>query len=896
MSDAVDWGAVRALFDSVCELPEPQWETQLLALTSDAALVNETLALLHAQTQALGGMQHSIDTVLASLDADGAQVGELIGPWRLVRLLAAGGMGRVFLAERADQLYRRQVAIKVMRRSFDPALAQRLQAESQILADLQHPNIARLYDVGRAAADQPYLVMEFIDGQRLDEACGAADITLVRVLDLFCKVCRAVQAAHAQGVIHCDIKPANVLVRSDDEPVLLDFGISRLLDDGGSEAGAYATPRYSSPERRSGRPAAVADDIYSLGVMLDELLALGGPAVRRHADLMAVAARARAPVAADRYASVDALAEDVVRFQQHRPVRARRPSRLQRARLFLRRQWRATALVACALLVAVGFVQRIGDARARAEENAAAASSIADVLVAAFDSAEPGIRGDRPMTAREVLDLGALRIQQDLSASPLVRARLQAALGRAYRNLGQPREGGSLLQVAVQGLRDAGAPAHEIAAVEAALALLQVEEGQQDAALQGAQRGLALLAGDEDIGVHIDLLNVVGRAHASREHFDDASAAYAEALALARRGRGAVYDAGLMTTLSNLGTLYRSQGKLSLSEETLREAAAIGGETSPQHGPARLRVLRSLVYTLLAQGRADEAMQLAEQTFVITRQLFGVDSSYTAAAEAALAGQYLDLGRYGESQQHFDAAIATSARVDGTDSLAYAGILYGRAIMEEARGDLAAAEQGYRQTLDLHQRLLGTQNPRSLDVQMVLARLLMRADRTAEAEPLLREVGTVWRRTLAADSQQLVTLELVELEWLTRAGRLAQARQALAAFDRQHPTPVPSLALRQQMQAALLAQRGGAADAAERWATVVATFERFYGADSTATAKWRIPYAESLLTAGKAGAAEAQLQRARPQLAGLSPHSEFLLRAAALEGQLARHGNLARAR
>ncbi|AWH52534.1 hypothetical protein C1924_04790 [Stenotrophomonas sp. ESTM1D_MKCIP4_1] len=895
MNDAVDWGAVRALFDVVCELPEPQWESELQAMTGDAVLVHETLALLRAQTQALGGMQRSIDTVLASLDADGIHVGELIGPWRLVRLLAAGGMGRVFLAERADQLYRRQVAIKVMRRSFDPALAQRLQAESQILADLQHPNIARLYDVGRAGADQPYLVMEFIDGQRLDEACRAADITLTGVLGLFCKVCRAVQAAHAQGVIHCDIKPANVLVRGGDEPVLLDFGIARLMDDGSSESAAYATPRYTSPERRSGRPAAVADDIYSLGVMLDELLALGGPAVRLHDDLIAVAEHARAPVAADRYASVDALAEDVIRFQQHRPVRARRPSRVHRARLFLRRQWRASALAACALLVAVGFVQRIGDARARAEENAAAASGIADLLVAAFDSAEPGIRSDRPMTAREVLDLGALRIEQDLSASPLVRARLQAALGRAYRNLGQPREAGALLQSAVLGLRDAGAPSREIAAAEAARALLQVEDGQQDAALQGARRGLALLEGDDDISVRIDLLNTVGRAHASREHFDEAAAAYAEALALARRSIGVASDAGLMTTLSNLGTLYRSQGKLALSERTLREAAAIGGGASPLHGPARLRVLRSLVYTLLAQGRADEAMRLAEETFAITRQLFGTGSSYTAAAEAALAGQYLDLGRYGESQQHFDAAIATSVRVDGADSLAYAGMIYGRAIMEEARGDLAMAERGYRQTLALHQRLLGNQHPRSLDVQMVLARLLMRAGRTDDAEPLLREVGVVWRRTLAADSQQLVTLELVELEWLTRAGRIAEAREAMAAFDRRNPAPVPSLALRQQMQAALLAQRSGDGDAAARWATVVATFERFYGADSTATAKWRIPYAESLLADGDAAAASAQLRRARPQLVGLSPQSEFLLRAAALEGRLD-NSSVARAR
>ncbi len=891
MTGGVDWRAVRELFDEVCELPEAEWRSQLQARTADPRLVEETLSLLQAQTVALGDMQRSLDAVFAGLDAPVVEVGTRLGPWRLSRLLATGGMGLVFLAERADARYRRQVAIKLIRHAFDPALAQRLQAESQILADLQHPNIAHLYDVGVGDQGQPYLVMEYVDGQPLDAACRSRGLSLEQVLRLFIQVSKAVQAAHAQGVVHCDLKPANVLVRSDGEPVLLDFGIARLHDDAAPEAGAYSTPRYASPERLAGRTATVAGDIYSLGVVLDELVLAAVADGRVPGDLRAVIDKARAAAAVERYASADALAEDLDRFLGHRPVRARRSKRLHRARLFLRRQWRGAVLAGVLVVLAGVFVQRLAQARSDAESSAEAAASIADFLVAAFDAADPALRRDRPMSAREVLDLGARRIEQDLTASPLVRARLQATLGRAYQNLGQPREAESLLRTADAALAAAAAPAAEVASVRVALAQQMIDAHRHAEAVGLVRQALRLLDQHDDVLVRVRALNALGRAHAAMEQYTEAEDSLGRARTLAQTLEGRQAEAALMATLSNLGAMYRSRGQLERSEQALREALAVAAsDPLLNSGLEYQRALRALSYTALAQGRGDEAMRLAERAFALTRRLFGTESSYTAAAEAELAGQYLDLGRYPLSEQHFLAALATSARVDGSDSLAYAGKVYAMGIMEEARGDHGQAEQRYRQALQSYQRVLGIDHADTLDVEMVLARLLLRSGRTVEAEPLLRRVGQVWRRSLPAESQQLVALQLVELEWLTRDGQLKAARQALAAFVAEHPQPTPSLALRQQMQQALLAQRLGEPEAAVLWGKTVATFERFYGADSTATAKWRIPLAEALLDNGDVAAAAAQVERARPLLQPLSPHSEFLRRLAVLEQRLERAG------
>lgn len=884
MTGAQDWPSVRTLFDAVCDLPAERWQPALQALTNDPAMVAESLSLLRAQTLALGGMQQSLDTLFAQMDDPAGWVGQRLGPWQLQRLLGGGGMGMVFLAERADQLYRRTVAIKVIRRRWDAAMARQLTAESQFLADLQHPNIARLLDAGVTADGQPYLVMEYVDGQPLDAACRAAELDAGSVLRLFAKVCRAVQAAHAQGVIHCDLKPGNVLVRADGEPVLLDFGIARLLDDGAAPL-EFATPAYASPERMAGRPASVASDIFSLGVMLSGVLGMPVFSARVRADLQAIASKAQAELPLQRYAAAEALAEDIERVLTHRPIRAGSIGRPRRVALFLRRNWRGCVLASTALLAAGVFVVRLSEARAVAEQNAREAAGIADILVAAFDAADPALRGDLQMSARDVLDQAAGRIEHDREYSPAIRARLQATLGRAYQNLGRPQQAEALLRAGVQGLAEADAPPRQQAAAQAALAL-QLTDTQRDAeAREVASQALRLLDRDDDRAVRVQALNALGRSRSGSgtQELADAEAALLQALQLAQQETGAEGRRGEAATLVNLAALYRASNQLDRSEAVLRQALQAAAPTAKLKGLEYQRVLRSLSSTLQAQGRTDEALQLGEEGFEVTRRLFGEQSSYTAAAEAELAGQYLDLGRYHRSETHFLDSLRISAQVDGEQSQAYASKLLGLGIMEEARGDYVQAERRYRQALALRQRALGPEHASSLDTEMILARLLLRSDRGAEAEEPLRRIATIWRRDLPAASRQLLTLELVEIEWLTRAGQLNQARASLERFAQDHPDPGSSLKIRQQMQLALLAQRSRDPAAVERWAETVATFEQTYGADSTATAKWRIVLAEVLFEYGQASAARAQIDRARPWLGELSPDSDFLKRIAVLD-------------
>jgi serine/threonine-protein kinase len=909
MSEELRGRRIRALFDAVCELPEPRWAATLQGMCDDAGLIEETLGLLRAQTVALGRLQQSLDAVFGSMDDPASQVGRRLGPWRLSRLLASGGMGMVFLAERADQLYRRQVAIKLMRRAYDPVLAARLAAESQILADLQHPDIARLYDAGVAEGGQPYLVMEYVEGQPLDVACEALQLDLRQRLQLFERICRAVQAAHSQLVVHCDLKPGNVLVRADRQPVLLDFGISRLLGDSGGEAD-FATPAYASPERLAGRPANVASDIFSLGIMLTELLTtrplrrevtdaqqpvptpaeLAPPECPWRSDLRgdlgAIAAKACTLAPADRYASAEALADDVERYLQRYPVRARPVGRVHHVRLFLRRRWRESLAASAVMIMAMAFVLRLSEARRNAEENAAAASNIADFLVAAFDAADPGLRGPVPMSAREVLDLSARRIDGDLSASPALRARLQATLGRAYQNLGQPKEAETLLRQGVDGLARAGAAAHETAAAYVSLSAQLGNAHRFTEALDQAEHALRLLDKDENQAIRVQALTARGRAYAGTERYALAEASFQTALALSRDGEGPALQRGEIAVLKDLGDMYRAQGRLDRSEATLNQALKAASALHGQHGFEYQRALQALSLTLFSQGRINESLALAERNFELTRRLFGSDNSYTASAEAALAGQYLDLGRYELSARHFRSSVETSARVDGPSSRAYASNLHAYGLMEEARGDYASAERLYRQALDIYRNALGHDHLDSLDVEMVLARLLLRTERTGEAAEPLQRVAAIWRRELPATSQQLIVLRLIEIEWMTRAGHYADATSALQAFVAAHPSLPPGLMLRQQMQQALLAQRTGTRTAAELWTTVVATFSQLYGDDSTATAKWRIPLAESLLAQGDTAAARAEIERARPQLRELAPQSEFLRRIDALDRRL----------
>ena len=908
------WQQLRTMFDAACELPPTQWRTELGRMTNDPTLLDEVIELLEAQTLALDSAQRPLRELIAQLAEPELQVGERIGPWRLTRRVASGGMGAVFLAERADETYQQRVAIKLLRGLASTEISQRLAAERQMLAGLEHPNIARLYDGGSTASGQPYLVMEYVDGEPLDRACRDRQLDLPQRLQLFVRICRTVQAAHARLVVHCDLKPSNVLVRADNEPVLLDFGIARWLD-GAAESSAerFYTPVYASPELIAGEPVGVTTDVYSLGVILLEMVCdrrlegqSAGAAVplasawalptcpwrkQLEGDLDAIAAKACARDPAQRYGSVEALADDIERLRRHHPVRARHGGAGYRVQRWLRRHWQAAGVALAVAVMASGFVWRLSETSARAQEEAAIAEQVSEFLVAAFDAADPRertARGTEDVSARAVLDASAAQVDAELADSPALRARLQSVLGRAYQNIGLPKPAATLLRTAAEGLASPAVDRARLAAQTYSDLSVEMSNGQRgEEGLKYAERAMQLLDREDDPRTRAHVLNSLGLAYSQLERYPESEAAFRQSLALRGNVREPGTEGGTATVMQNMGLMYRNRGDLARSEQLLRESLELkrGRSTTSadyQHG------LHALAITLQESGKPNEAAPLLLQSRDLSLRLYGKDSSRTALAYCELALLHMDLGRYTESADGFDTCLRISALTSGEDSIDHAINLNNYANLEEARGDMSKAEQLYRRSLAIRRQVLGPDKPSSLRAEMNLARLLMRSGRASQAGPLIQRVLPIWERISPADAPDLRISRLGEIEWMIQRGQPALAEQALVAMAPIVPSMSPPLQLRyQQMQAEAALRAGEAALAATRWRAVLDGNEALFGADAPSVARYRVPLAEALQASGERDAARRQVAQAKPLLeAELVPGAPYLQRLHALEERL----------
>lgn len=474
----------KQLFLEVIELDAADREA-VLAGIPDQELADDVRRLLAAATEQLDTVAHSSLAGAAASGAESQIAGER--SYRLIRELGRGGMGVVWLAERGDGEFARRVAIKQLQRGrHSDDLVRRFRAERQILASLDHPNIARLLDGGRASDGSPFFVMEYVEGLPIDQYCQQHELSIEERLRLFRTVCLAVQRAHQSLVIHRDLKPANILVTTAGEPKLLDFGIAKLLDPEALAVTAAETrhgeqpltPRYASPEQVRGEPVTTATDVYALGVVLYELLTGASPyaaalapmqlvraiceeevtapstmvsrttggaptpedpdRVRRRlrGDLDAIVLKALRKDARERYASAEQLADDVARHLDGLPVLARAGNWRYHAGKYLRRHWVAVA-AGVAVLVALGTF--LVDRNRRLEETTRErdkAKAAVEFLVDLFELADPNEARGSSITVREALDRGAERLERDRAIGPEVRAVLLEAIGRVYTNLG----------------------------------------------------------------------------------------------------------------------------------------------------------------------------------------------------------------------------------------------------------------------------------------------------------------------------------------------------------------------------------------------------------------------------------------------------------------------------
>ncbi|MEQ1690079.1 MAG: serine/threonine-protein kinase [Gemmatimonas sp.] len=671
---------VRELFDAVVEREFGERDALLEQLApGDAALHAEVVALLQAD----GATDVRLSTPLAgavatslSASLDDTMVGTRLGAYEVVRMVGRGGMGTVYEAVRVDDQYRKRVAIKLVQQGLDTTVALvRFRRERQILANLEHRNIATLLDGGVAADGRPFLVMEFVQGEPITKWCDARRATVRERLALFRQVCAAVQHAHKNLVVHRDIKPGNILVTGDGTVKLLDFGIATLLtvdDDpdmpitrGASRA---FTPEYASPEQLRGDVLTTASDVYALGVVLFELLTGRRPHVvssralidferavldtlpprpstvvgddaaaargertaerlgrRLDGDLDAIVLRALAMEVSRRYASVDAISDDLRRYLDDRPVHAQRDWAGYRLGKFVRRNGAAVTASVLVMIALIGGVATTAQQARRARLAQVQAEQVSGFLRAILSSVKPAT-GGRDVSVSEVLDSAAARLKVELADQPLARVELERVIAASYQSL-----------------------------------------GRYDDAERHLREALALRRARGREGVVV-ILNDLGLVFLGRGEWARADSVFRAALAL-RDSLSSVPDTMRAVLYDNLGTVAHDRGDL-------KEAARL-------HGIALTELTRLLSPT-------DDRVAIAMNNVAVARG----DLNEWAAAES-VHREVLAIVRRNHPEPHTIVA-------DAENSLA--GAL-------DIQGKTAAAESAFVRTLNLRKTLLGDRHP-----------------------------------------------------------------------------------------------------------------------------------------------------------------------------------------
>ncbi len=891
-------GATRALFEELLTVPVVRQRQRLRELTSDAHTIAVVEAMLERHTRALHADAAPTSTPGDALPDTELRIGDLLGPWRLVEHVASGGMGTVFVAERADDLYHQRVAIKLLHGTPDASVAARMAAERQLLAQLQHPGIARLYDGGTTPGGQPYLVMEYVQGLPLDRYCQAHALDLPARLALFRRICRAVEAAHRHLVVHCDLKPANVLVREDGEPVLLDFGIARALG-AGATAADFCTPAYASPELLESRPITVASDVYSLGVLLVELLAdrrvprdaqdpralLPRPSVlgvatpwhrRLGGELDAIAGKATAPEPGERYRAVAALEADIARYEDHRRVLAMPGGRLYGARKLLRRRWRETGVAALFAVLAVGFVWRLDDERDRAEYSAATAQQVTELLLNAFRYADPKLgAGHEGATAREVLDAGARQLEDSHVTDRAVHAQLMAVLASAYNNIGLPRRADPMFRSAVDEFLNPVVNRPDLAAQAMSDWAIMLSNNDLNAdAIKVARRSLALRESIAAPALEMaDAYNTLGVALIDT---DNAEAGRALHRALDLRLKADGHDAlSTSSTIHNLGMLAGHDGDYPECERRYREALDIIQKLGMAANARAAHTLSGLSICVRDQGRLREAAELQAQLLALTRKLFGGGTEVSAAL-GELANTQHDLGDWPQARATYEAARQESAVSSGEDSVDYAIKVNNLASLEEDSGALADAERDFRRSLAIRSANLDDGDIAVLRAKFNLGRVLLRQGQVEAGGALIAPAMQGWAKLYPPEHPNTLGNRLLQAEWWMDSGRTADAVVELADIGKHQDK------LNARRMAWWCELNAVVADADHAHATVLQWRRRALdalagelGGDHVETAKRRLNYAESLAAAGQAELASAQLEQAArvllPRLAQEAP-------------------------
>jgi len=757
---------VKELFSVVCDLPPESRRERLLELTSDPQVIEEVLRLAARPAARTTQFSASVEKAMGEIAGDELAPGDSLDAWTLDREIGHGGMGAVYLARRSDGHFEQTAAIKLIFGAPSRAALEYLARERQILAGLSHPNIARLLDGGATPGGQPYLVMEYIDGERIDCYVELQHLGQKAVLALFLQVFDAVRFAHEQLIVHCDLKPSNILIDKSGRPYLLDFGIARLVDSagavdgqsslppGGSAPALAYTPHYASPEQREGGPASIRTDIYALGVMLGDVLrgAVGAP----DADLAAIIAKATAKQKAQRYESVAAFADDIHRYQMREPVVARGRAPAYLARMFIVRRWPWLAAGALFAATVLGFSLRVVSERDRAlvaERQAVAERDATSVAEAAARRDRDAAEAARTQAERE-------RDRSNVAEQAASRERDRAATAesRAVKDRDRARQTSDFLV----SIFDSSSPTAEFGDVPASR-LIALAEQRVERELAGQPETQAEL-----FGVLATVQSIMGNFNQSR---DD----YQRAIAIERKLDRPLALAGL---LDRLAALRVSELGTTGAEAEAREALTLYENHAPNTREAA-DTMASLGNIMSILGKFDEGGKLLYKALAMEEAV--------APASAGLATVLIDLGQHSMrinnptlALEQFRRGLKLSAALVGADHPSYLSDeeLFVRAL--RATGNNAEAEQRARRILAQRRKLEGNESNNVGTILNELGRVLSNTGRVREAIPLYEEAAAIHAKK---SGKQSTRYALMLNNIATAQLRLGNVHKAASIFE-----------------------------------------------------------------------------------------------------------------
>lgn len=855
---------IRELFEAVIDLPEEARSRRLAELCGDDAIRNEVVALISRdKDQATGAYANNLEAMLGKASAPALHPGDNVGVWKVAGLIGEGGMGSVYAVERSDGQFTQKAALKLLRGLPGADALAAFTRERQIMAGFSHPNIARLLDGGTTAHGLPYLVMEQIAGEPLDEHMRSAALNPRQRLQLFRQICEAVAFAHSQLVIHCDLKPSNILVTQDGRPILLDFGIAALLDsDGDSSSGRRQafTPRYASPELREGGVINTATDVFSLGRILADMMdeSLAG-------DLQAIIARATAPDARGRYQSAALLAKDIDHYLSLEPVEARPRTALYVLQRLVRRRWLLFVFATGVMVMATFFVWQITDERNSAVEARNAAD--AERLRAETALGEVSRQRDRAQQAE-----GAAKRERDLTLA--AEQRIASELNRAIRAEQEAAEAAGVARretLTAQKVSDflesifMSADPDNIGRQDVSAYSLLVrarERVNKDLATEPAVRSR--------------IIERLAMVHEKIGRPMEAARIYDEAIDMERRAEP--QHPGRLSSLLIYAALFKANNKLpGPAEEQARESLALREAHEPPRSHRIAQSLDMLALVISGKGRHEEAIPLMQRALAIRELRTGhTPDDEIASSHHNLGVVYRRMGNYARALEHYEIGTNIQAKRLGKENPRYLNTAEQFGLALGLAGRTNEGLTHLRHAFETRLRLQGERSARTALSARELAIVQALAGQHAEAVKTLRKGTEISRITNGVNSPVyagIIVLLAESLAALGGEGNLREAEslfaEALAINAKILPPEDPWMADAQFSYGRYLLRQGQAGQAlihlqeAERIRNVALAEDNPFRSQATLLA------AVLLLESGQLAAARSRLEVLRPQLSGM---------------------------